>query len=138
MRLNDPDYVDLLLSETGIKVDKKFRLVYMEDGRQYDGNLFHVGNCGDLYDEKGNNRNELFAPILLDVLMVVKLPFKPGSQQKYQSVNDFGDVITTHWWGNTVDYYRFNAKNCFPMDYTITPKDIERILNEMKGAYHND
>ena len=138
MKLNDTDYVDLLLSETGVWDNKKFRLVYIEDGRQYDGNLFHVDNYGDLYDEKGNNRNELFAPILLGVLMVVKLPFKPQPNDEYKFVSAKGNICTMPWYNESADYYRFNAKNCFPMDYVITPKDKERILNEMKGGYHND
>ena len=68
---------------------------------------------------------------------IVKIPFKPKRAERYYFVNKYGEVGWESW-VDEIDYYRFNAKNCFRTEEEITEEDIERIVTEMKSKYKTE
>ena len=127
--------MQMVIDKLGVKVGERFKLRcgdYIVDGS------YHFDIDGLLQNENNVDYSYYSIRLVLGEYQIEKLPFKPGSQQKYQTVNDYGDVIVTHWWGNTVDYYRFNAKNCFRKEEKITEEDKKRIIAEMKSKYESE
>ncbi|MDD3123935.1 MAG: hypothetical protein PHC62_10600 [Candidatus Izemoplasmatales bacterium] len=53
-------------------------------------------------------------------------------------MNAIGVIRSTNWLGYAVDYYYYNARNCFRTEEEITDEIKQRILQEMKGKYEND
>ena len=131
------ELMQMTIDKLGVKVGEIFK-IKDEDGELLYGN-YYINESGIMINANHESRiGVLWQPLLSGEYQIVKLPFKPTYKESYRYISCDGSDYTTSWSGTLVDYYRFNAKNCFPMDYKITPKDKERILNEMKGVYHND
>lgn len=92
--------------------------------------------CVDgLFDCDNCYSNDVLNDLLTGILSMEKKPFKPTCGNNYFYVDENG-VLRHYYWNNTrLDFYLYNAGNCFKTKEEITPETKEKILREMKAKY---
>jgi hypothetical protein len=130
------ELMQMTIDKLGVKVGEIFK-IKDEDGEILYGN-YYINEKGIMINANQETRiNVLWQPLLIGEYQIVKLSFKPEHAEKYYFVNKYGEIGWENWIDYEIDYYRFNAKNCFRTEKEITEEDKKRIVTEMKREYEN-
>lgn len=130
------EIMQMVIDKLGVKVDEIFK-VKDSDGDFLYGDYYINENGIMINGKQRSSINILWHPLLSGGYQIIKLPFKPKEYDTYSFVNDKGEIVSEDWWGIDIDYYRFNARNCFRTEEEITEEDKKRIVTEMKKEYEN-
>jgi hypothetical protein len=129
------ELMQMIIDKLGVKVGGRFKT------REYYDAVFCFNDGGEMTLVDGVKFVEAIDSILVDLLQgndeIIKLPLKPEHAEKYYFVNKYGEIGWESWVDYEIDYYRFNAKNCFRTEKEITEEDKKRIVAEMKREYEN-
>ena len=123
----------------GVEIGEEFNITY--DNRRastYDPYFIHSSGVVDKHFNPSDFvlRNLLNGTITIQKIPPKELPqWKPKNHDIYFSIGKSGIVTSCVWLGFMVDYYYYNAGNCFKTKEEITPEIKERILREMKDKY---
>ena len=131
------ELMQMVIDKLGVKVGERFNL---SDTPEV---VFCFIGSGQLAVVLGGvtcveTKPEVFIDLLNGKSKIIKLPFKPTYKESYRYISCDGSDYTTNWSGTLVDYYRFNANNCFRIGEKITEEDKKRILAEMKSKYESE
>ena len=129
------NYMPEVLKMLGLEVGEKFNV------ERFVSSPFHFNENYDLVDKDDYFINELIKLLLSKEVELEKLPYKPKNGDVYFIVKHEGTGIDRDgcvWVGDYIDYYCYNAGNCFKTAEEITDEIKQRILSEMKGKYEND
>ena len=89
----------------------------------------------NLVSSRGLADPAILSRLLIGVLQIEKIPFKPKYDDRYYCIDHEGEIEQSDWFHESFDFYCFNVGNCFRTKEEITQEDIDRILKEMKGKY---
>lgn len=118
----------------GVAIGEEFDVVEYEDHSPY---CLHM-DCG-LVDCGGECSSKMLVHLLMGRFTIKRIPFKPNYGDDYYCVTSLnGTVSRINWKGYIIDYYCYNANNCFRTFEEITEEDIQRIVKEMKGPYEKE
>ena len=126
----------------GLEAGEVFALDITDDGKKngrvilFERFKFENKLCYKVGDKWVDNVDKILLDMLLGYYEVIYLPYKPKTNDNYRYVNADGLLIIDEWDGNDVDYYRYNARNCFKLNEQISKETKEKILDEMKGQYN--
>ncbi len=127
------NYMPEVLDMLGVEVGEKFNI------KPLIGNPYHFDEDCILVNKNGHNvDDDKIMRILTGAYEIEKLPWKPKEGDEYYIFYADERVRSVEWLGSTIDYYCYNAGNCFRTDEEITDEIKQRILSEMKGKYEND
>lgn len=132
----DKSNAEKIAEMLGVEIGESFNVI----GRGLGWNPHYFSKEGKLIDCGGLTRSDRFLGIISGEYTIEKLPpepWKPKVGERYNTILGSGAILNSVWSGHSIDYYRFNAGNCFKTKEEITPEIIERILKEMKGKYEN-
>ncbi len=73
--------------------------------------------------------------LLIGKYHIIKRPYIPEFNDTYYLIDHNGEIDFDTWTNSDIDYYRFNAGNCFANRIAANEADKETILNNMKGKY---
>lgn len=110
--------------------------VYLEESFDIEGciNPYHLSEKG-LINGNGMENGHILQLILANGLDIIRKPFKPKRGETYYYVGGDRIIDSSGWSNHIMDYYLFNAGNCFRTEEEITDEIKERIVKEMKGKY---
>ena len=127
------NYMPKVLEMLGVEVGEKFNI------KEFDNNPYYFDCRYVLVDSNKHDMEfQNITQILRGAISIEKLPWKPKKGEKYYFIWSDGIKDAWHWSGVMVDYYCYNAGNCFRTAEEITDEIKQRILQEMKGKYEND
>jgi len=129
------NYMPKVLEMLGLEVEELFNIIGA------DCNPYLFDEEYNLLDAEYYIRNGFIRGLIIGKYEIEKLPYKPKSGDVYFIVKHEGtdlDRVGCIWVGDYIDYYCYNAGNCFRTAEEITDEIKKRILQEMKGKYEND
>ena len=125
------NYMPEVLKMLGVEVDEPFNI----KGGECNPYLFNEEY--NLIDMEYYVRNGLIRGLIIGSLEIEKLPWKPKEGCEYYTILSTGIIDRVEFEGYKIDYYNYNAGNCFRTAEEITDEIKQRILHEMKGKYEN-
>ena len=132
------EIMQMVIDKLGVNVGETFKLRDMNNYISHTCYYFNEYGRIDSYEDVHKyNLQGFFIGLITGEYKIVKIPFKPTYKESYRYISCDGSDYTTSWSGTLVDYYRFNAKNCFRTEEEITKENKKRILTEMKREYEN-
>lgn len=126
------NYMKQVAEMLGVELNERFKLEDCYDHKITEGGLYFVNNIG-IWEQSG-----LLQEILKGKYTIIKKPWKPKKNEWYFFCESNGNINRTNWVDDVVDFYFFNAGNCFKTKEEITPEIKERILKEMREQYEKD
>ena len=133
------ELMQMVIDKLGVKVGEEFRLRDVNNHISPSKYYFDdVGKLGSPENVHKYNLEGFFLGLFTGEYQIEKLSFKPEHAEKYYFVNKYGEIGWENWIDYEIDYYRFNAKNCFRTEEEITEEDKKRIVTEMKSKYESE
>lgn len=123
------------------KISEALALLGLKPNEKFinSGKIYFFDDKGVLWRNDKDTKVEITAPDLRLALCgefkIEKLPFKPSEGDNYYYVDEKGYIYECRWTDDDIDYYRYNARNCFKVYGEISQEDVNHIVKDMKEKY---
>lgn len=96
------NYMSKIAEILGVELGEEFKVRSTKYTQNVNSEIFVFTKVGITTDD-GITRNDILIDLLLGVLEIVKLPWKPRTGDKYYYIGRYGNIESSFWTGDLFD-----------------------------------